>query len=155
VFAAMSAAIGAATGARGRPEYTLNAGDARDRLIHFALTAQPAFAWSSTNGRVDVKTYFPNPEGTTTSLSVEPKDPTAGAPIQLAVDVRRPGNRPGWGTAFVAFGDSSPPVRLPIEGSAHARHTYAESGDYEITIDVQLWGLPPRVESQRIRVNPR
>jgi len=155
VFAAMSAAIGAATGARGRPEYTLNGGDARDRLIHFALTAQPAFAWSSTNGRVDVKTYFPNPDGTTTSFSVEPKDPTAGAPIELAVDVRRPGNRPGWGTAFVAFGDGSPQVRLPIEGSAHARHTYAQAGDYTLKVDFQIWGLPSRSDAQRIHVSSR
>jgi len=44
---------------------------------------------------------------------------------------------------------------LAIEGSAHARHTYAESGDYEITIDVQLWGLPPRVVAQRIHVGSR
>jgi len=154
-FAAASAAIGAATGARGRPEYTLNAGDARDRLIHFALTAQPAFAWSSTNGRVDVQTYFPNPEGTTASFSVEPKEPPAGAPIAFAVDVRRPGNRPGWGTALVAFGDGSLPVRLAIEGSGHAWHTYAESGDYEIAVEFQLWGLPPRLEGQRIHVTPR
>jgi hypothetical protein len=76
-------------------------------------------------------------------------------PIDLAVDVRRPGNRPGWGTASIAFGDGSPPVRLAIEGSAHARHTYAQAGDYEIAVDVQLWGLPPRSNAQRIHVSPR
>jgi len=151
----MSAAIGAVTGARGQAEYTMNAGDARDRLIHFALTAQPAFAWSSTNGRVDVKSYFPNPEGTATSLSVEPKDPTAGAPIELAVDVRRPGNRTGWGTARVDFGDGSPPVTVAIEGAARIRHTYAHAGDYTLTVDLQLWGLPPRSDAQRIHVSSR
>jgi len=151
----MSAAIGAATGVRGRPEYTMNAGDARDRLIHLALTARPAFAWSSMNGRVDLKTYFPNPEGTTTSCSVEPKDPTAGAPIALAVDVRRPGNRPGWGTARVDFGDGSPPGTLAIEGAARIRHTYAQAGDYALTVDFQLWGLPLRSDAQRIHVSAR
>ena len=151
-FAVMSAAIGAVTGARGRPDYTLNAGDARDRLIHFNLTEQPALAWSSTNGPVDVKTYFPNPEGTTFTLAVTPNDPVAGAPIELAVEVRRPGNRPGWGTASVAFGDGSSPVQVAIEGSAYARHTYALPGDYEISVELQLWGLPPRSEVQRIRV---
>jgi hypothetical protein len=151
-FALMSAAIGAVTGARGRPEYTMNAGDARDRLIHFDLTEQPDLAWSSTNGPVDVKTYFPNPDGTTSTLAVTPNNPIAGGPIEVAIEVRRPGNRPGWGTASVAFGDGSPPVHLAIEGSAHARHIYARAGDYEISVDLQLWGLPPRSEVQRIRV---
>jgi len=155
VFAAVSSGLAAASGARGRPEYTLNAGDARDRLIHFALTRQPAFAWSSANGRVDLQTYFPNPEGTITSVNVEPKDPTARAPVHLAVDVRRPGNRPGWGTARLDFGDGSPPERVAIEGSAQARHVYAQAGDYEITVDVELWGLPPRVETHTLRVRPR
>jgi hypothetical protein len=154
-FAVLSAAIGGVAGARGRPEYTMNAGDARDRLIHVALTAKPAYAWSSANGAVDLRTYFPNPQGTSATLTVTPTNAGAGVPIDLAVDVRRPGNRPGWGTAFVAFGDGSPPVRLAIEGSAHARHTYAQAGDYEITVDVQLWGLPPRSNAQRIHVSPR
>lgn len=154
-FAALSAAAGAASGARNRPEYTMNAGDARDRLIHTALTAPSAFAWSSINGSVDVKNYFPNPEGTTTSVTVAPDKPVADVPIDLAIDVRRPGNRPGWGTAVVAFGDDSPPVWLTIEGSAQARHTYVRPGDYALAVEFQLWGLAARSEVQRIHVNPR
>jgi hypothetical protein len=153
-FAALSAAIAAATGARARSEYTINAGDARDRLIHFDLTEQSAFTWSSTKGPVDLRTYFPNPEGTTSTLAVAPNNPVAGAPIELAVEVRRPGNRPGWGTASVAFGDGSSPVQVAIEGSASVRHTYAQAGDYEISVELQLWGLPPRSDVQRIRVSP-
>jgi hypothetical protein len=153
-FAAVSAAIGAVTGARGLPEYTVNAGDARDRLIHFALNTQSSLAWSSTNGPVDVKTYFPNPEGTTTALAVSRENPVVGVPIDFTVDVRRPGNRPGWGMAIVGFGDGSPPVRLAIEGSAHARHAYSQAGDYEVTVEFQLWGLPARSDARRIHVSP-
>jgi hypothetical protein len=44
---------------------------------------------------------------------------------------------------------------VPIEGAASIRHTYAQAGDYALTVDLQLWGLPPRSDAQRIHVRPR
>jgi hypothetical protein len=153
-FAAVSSVVGAVTGARGRTEYTMNAGDARDRVIHFELTGHPVIQWSSTKGPVDLKTYFPNPDGTTATFTVRPESPVAGTAIEVVVDVSRPGNRPGWGTARVDCGDGSPPIFLAIEGGARTRHTYGQPGDYQVRVDFQLWGLDPRTNVQRVHVSP-
>jgi hypothetical protein len=147
--------IGAFIGARVPPEFVLNAGDARDRVIHFELTDSPAIRWSPTKGIVDISTYFPNPEGTTATIDVQPEKPVADSSIDVVVDVRRPGNRPGWGTALVDFGDGSPDMRLPIEGSARTTHTYERPGDYELRVEFQLWGLESRSVVQTLHVTPR
>src|SRR5262249_39736412 len=130
---------------------TLFGGDARDRLIHFRLTADPAIQWSTKRGWTDVAAVFPNPGETTTALSLQPQSARAGTPLTLRIDARRPGNRPGSGIARPDFGDGSAVVDTPVEGSAGLAHTYARPGDYTIRVTVGLWGLPTRVLEQRVR----
>lgn len=154
-FATTSSIVAALTGARIRPAFMLKPGDARDRVIHFELTGNPAVRWSSTNGSVDVKTYFPNPEGTSVTLGVHPENPGVRDPVELSIDIRRPGNRPGWGTAAVDFGDGSLPVRVPIEGSARQLHAYTRPGEYHLRVEIELWGLPSRALVERFRVGER
>src|SRR5262249_34953999 len=81
VFATTSSMLAALSGARFDPAFTMFAGDARDRLIHFALTARPALQWSSARGRTDIATIFTNPEGTTGALTVDSAHPVAGRPV--------------------------------------------------------------------------
>jgi hypothetical protein len=102
---------------------------------------------------VNLESYFPNPEGTTTALTVRPQATHGQAPVEIVVEARRPGDRPGWGTAEVDFGDGSPPVRLAIEGAAAARHAYARPGAYVLKADVKLWGMPARSLIERVLVH--
>ncbi len=154
-FATISAAVGTATSTRGRPEFTLNAGDARTRLVHAALTRHMPIQWSSTNGTVDVTRYFPNEDGTVAAVRVQPATPAAKAPTEVVLEVRRPGNRPGWGTALVDFGDGSPRVRQPVEDTARIEHVFAQAGDFHVSVEFDLWGLGPRTVVHRLRVSGR
>jgi hypothetical protein len=151
-FAAAASTAAAIGGRPFDPAFTLFAGDARDRLIHFRLTANSAIQWSTLRGKTDVVGAFPNPAETTTGLSLLPAHVRAGTPVQLAVDARRPGNRPGWGVAHVDFGDGSAAVSMAIEGSGHVDHTFAGRGEYTIRATVDLWGLPSRVLEQRVAI---
>jgi len=107
------------------------------------------------NGPVDLTMYFPNEEGTVASVSVRPEMPVAKAPSDIVLDVKRPGNRPGWGTAVVDFGDGSPRVRQPVEDTTRITHVFAEAGDYHISVEFDLWGLGARTVAQRVHVTAR
>jgi hypothetical protein len=152
VFAASSTIAAGVTGARFSPSFMLKAGDARDRLIHFELTQAPGIRWSSLKGPIDLRTYFTNPEETTATLVVDPPRPRPNAPVDFTVEARRPGNRPAWGAARIDCGDGSPAVDMPIEGSGHARHTYARAGQYTVRIQVSLWGLASRSLEETLRI---
>jgi len=153
VFAFLSSAAGALSGVRFNRTFLLYPGDARDRLIHFELTEHPGLRWSSVNGRADLKAYFPNPEGTTTTLTMKSEHPRPRSAVEIAIEVRRPGNRPGWGTARVDFGDHTPPMSLSIEDTARIQHVYAQPGEYQVKATVELWGLPGREISETVRVD--
>jgi hypothetical protein len=151
-FAVTASAVSAATGLRFRPTFMLKAGDARDRLIHFALTHDLGVQWSSKRGAIDVTTYFPETEGTTATIIVRPEAPTSSRPVEFALQIRRPDSRPGWGTAVMNFGDGSPPARTPVEDTAYLRHAYA-AGSYTLTVEFNLWGLPQQSVSRVLRVD--
>jgi hypothetical protein len=152
LFVITGALVGAAAGLRFSPAFTLNAGAARDRLIHAALTEHPGLQWSSTHGSVDVKAYFQNPDGTDAAVVATPDQAHPGEAVAVSIDIRRPGNRAGWGSASVDFGDRSPRVSLAIEGSARTRHVYAAAGDYQIHVTLDLWGLPARMLIAQVHV---
>jgi hypothetical protein len=150
----VAASLGGAAGApRFRPVFALHPGDARDRVVHFALAHDAGRQWSSTRGRIDVRSYFPEPPETETLVTIRPAQPRAALPVDIGLDIRRPGNRPGWGTASVDFGDGSARERVAIEEGAQLRHTYSTAGDYVLRVDVDLWGLPTRSLTQTVRVN--
>jgi hypothetical protein len=153
LFASLSSAAGAVSGVRFNPAFMMHPGDARDRLIHFELTEHPAVRWSSINERVDLKTYFPNPDGTSTTLTVRPERPSARDAVDIAIEIRRPGNRPGWGTARVDFGDGSPAMSLSVEDTARIQHVYGQPGEYQVQATIELWGLPSRTISETLRVD--
>jgi len=100
-----------------------------------------------------VQSYFPEPADTVTLVTLQPERPRSSTLVQIALEIRRPGNRPGWGTASVDFGDGSPHQRVPVEETAHLTHTYSTAGDYALQIEFELWGLPPRSVMRSIRVN--
>ena len=152
VFVIASSAVGALTGLRFKPAFMLYAGDARDRAIRFELNERPGFRWSSQRGAIDLASYFPNPEGTAATLTLQPEAPTVQQPVEFSIDARRPGNRPAWGTATVDFGDGSPVERVPIEGTTRRAHAYSSAGDYRVSVDVALWGLPRRQITRVVRV---
>jgi len=154
VIFALAASLGSALGGlRFQPLFAVRPGDARDRVIHFALTHGGDRAWSSERGGVDVQSYFPEPADTVTLVTLQPERPRSSTLVQIALEIRRPGNRPGWGTASVDFGDGSPHQRVPVEETAHLTHTYSTAGDYALQIGFELWGLPPRSVMRSIRVN--
>jgi hypothetical protein len=143
LFAAAGSIAGAVSGVRHADRFALRPGDARDRLIHFELTEHPGVRWSSNTGRVAIPAYFPNPDGTATNVTAAPEQLPVRGEVHVDIDVRRPGNRAGWGTASITFGDGSQ-TNVPVEGWAQARHAYLQPGNYRLRVELSLWGLGDR-----------